>query len=221
MSVRTENKRVFGWFEVVFDTLYLVFAGVVGWYLLLTRPAEAGRLAGAAALVLAGGDAFHLIPRMRAVLTGREASLRKALGFGKLVTSITMTVFYLLLWHIGVLLLYPGAPGTWTALAYALAAVRIGLCLFPQNQWTSVSPPVKWGVLRNLPFFALGAAVAVFYGVYGQNAPPLRWAWLAIALSFAFYLPVVVGVNRSRKLGMLMLPKTCAYVWLLAMFLGI
>jgi hypothetical protein len=33
-----------------------------------------------------------------------------------------------------------------------------------------------------------------------------------IFLSFAFYIPVILFVQRIPKLGMLMIPKTCAYL---------
>jgi len=37
--------------------------------------------------------------------------------------------------------------------------------------------------------------------------------WLTIVLSFAFYIPVVLWADVSPMIGMLMIPKTCAYVW--------
>ncbi len=45
--------------------------------------------------------------------------------------------------------------------------------------------------------------------------------WLTIVLSFGCYLPVVLWSNRSPGVGMLMLPKTCAYLWILVMCLSI
>jgi len=41
--------------------------------------------------------------------------------------------------------------------------------------------------------------------------------WLAIILSFAFYLPVVIGAHKKPVFGVLMFPKTCMYLWMLAM----
>lgn len=97
-------KRVFGTVEIVFDLLYLTAAFILALVLLLYSSGNYVRtLAGVMALVLAGGDAFHLIPRILVIKTGREEPLRKALGTGRQVTSITMTLFYLLLWQIGVL----------------------------------------------------------------------------------------------------------------------
>ena len=37
--------------------------------------------------------------------------------------------------------------------------------------------------------------------------------WLTIVLSFAFYIPVVLFADTIPLIGMLMIPKTCAYVW--------
>ena len=40
-----------------------------------------------------------------------------------------------------------------------------------------------------------------------------RWLWLTVVLSFACYLPVVLFADTVPAVGMLMIPKTCAYVW--------
>ena len=205
------------WFEVVFDTLYLLTAAHIGVTILWHHTGTAGLLSGIMALALAGGDAFHLIPRIIAAISGDWDRLRGMLGLGKLITSITMTVFYVFLWHIGVVLFAPASVRGWTALVYILAGLRIVLCFFKQNGWTCAKPSVRWSVLRNIPFLLLGIIVALFFGIYGNAAEPFNHMWLAIILSFAFYLPVVIGVHKKPKLGMLMIPKTCMYFWMLAM----
>ena len=91
-------KHVFGLIEAIFDTIYLTTASILGFMLLLSAlDSPAHMLAGIMALVLAGGDAFHLIPRIIVILTGKEKQLREMLGRGKQITSITMTLFYILL----------------------------------------------------------------------------------------------------------------------------
>lgn len=215
-------RRVFGTIEVVFDVTYLVAALIISLILLATTSAGSPRmLAGIMGLVLVIGDAFHLIPRVMTVLTKREEQLRKALGYGKLITSITMTLFYLLLWHIGSVLFVPKISTGWNYLLYSLAIIRIVLCLLPQNKWQERYPPVSWGIIRNLPFFLIGVITAIMFFINRVEHIGLSLMWLAIALSFLFYLPVVLWANKNPKLGMLMLPKTCAYIWILIMCLSL
>ena len=214
------NRRFFGYAEAVFDSAYLIIALSAGVYILSKGADTLNLLAGGMALILAAGDAFHLVPRVGAVLTGDGFRFQKALGFGKLITSVTMTVFYVLLWHVG-LFLFPPLPKVWTVLFYMLAALRIILCISPQNGWTSQNPPLKWAVLRNIPFALIGIAAAVFFAVNRGVVLPLFWMWLAVALSFAFYLPVVIWAGKHPPIGMLMLPKTCMYLWMLYMLLSI
>lgn len=213
-------KRVFGTVEAVFDVLYLVAALIIGGWLLMTGVGSSTRtLAGVMALILACGDAFHLVPRILVIKTGDEERLRPALGAGKLITSITMTAFYIILWHLGLLLFAPEGAEVWTAFVYLLAAVRVILCLLPENKWRDRYPPVSWGIWRNIPFFLLGFCVAALFYLNRYEMPNMRNMWLAIALSFGFYLPVVLWSNKNPKIGMFMLPKTCAYVWMLVMCL--
>ncbi len=207
-----EKKRVFGVFEAVFDILYLAFALGLGVYMLRTSSGGPRTLAGVMALVLAGGDAFHLAPRIAAIWAGSEARFVRALGIGKFITSITMTAFYALLWHLGMRLI-PGVHALWTDILYALLIIRVALCLPADNRWLSEKPPVKWGVIRNVPFFLMGAQVAVLF-LMGDALPLMP---LAILLSFLFYIPVVLFANEHPRIGMLMLPKTLAYVWILVM----
>lgn len=215
-------KRVFGRVEAVFDILYLAIATIIGVVLLVGASGNPPRAwAGVMALVLVGGDAFHLIPRIRVIMTGDEEALRRALGRGKQITSITMTLFYVILFHIGTLIFAPPDAAAWACFVYPLALIRVVLCLLPQNQWTERDPPVRWGILRNVPFFALGATVAALFFVFRKASPGPGLAWLAIILSFAFYLPVVLWANKNPKIGMLMLPKTAVYVWLLIMCLSL
>jgi len=215
-------KRVFGTIEAIFDTSYLVFALTISIVLFATASGNPARLlAGAAALSLAGGDAFHLVPRLMVIKTGEEEKLRKALGIGKQITSITISIFYLLLWQIGLLVFSPKGVNAWSFLVYALTAIRIFLCFLPQNQWKERFPPVKWGVYRNAPFFLQGLLVAALNFANRIVIPGLSLMWLAIILSFAFYLPVVLWANKNPRIGMLMLPKICAYSWMLAICLSL
>lgn len=215
-------KRVFGLYEAVFDVLYLITVFAVGVLLIVTAKGDTPRLlAGIMALILGGGDAFHLLPRIAAIRTRKEEALRPLLGRGKQITSITMTAFYVLLWHIGLLIFHAENIRILTIFIYVLALIRILLCLAPQNRWKDRFPPLSWAIYRNIPFFILGAMISGLYYVYRNTCSGIEWMWLAVLLSFAFYLPVVLLANRNPKVGMLMLPKTCAYLWMSIMCLNL
>lgn len=102
-----------------------------------------------------------------------------------------------------------------TAAVYGLAGVRIVLCMMPQNQWLSDESPLSWGIYRNIPFALLGLLVIVLFYCSAKEHEDraFRWMWLTIVLSFGFYIPVVLCADRIPMIGMLMIPKTCAYVW--------
>src|SRR5699024_3889202 len=120
-----------------------------------------------------------------------------------------------LLWQIGLLIFPISNSNAWSPIVYLLATLRIFLCLLPQNKWQDRYPPINWGILRNIPFFLLGIIVAGLFFLQRSIVPGIGWMWLAIILSFAFYLPVVLWSNQNPKIGMLMLPKSCAYLWML------
>lgn len=86
--------------ETIFDVCYLSFALIVGLTMLFKGKSTLVKKAGLMAALLGAGDAFHLVPRAYALwTTGLEANAA-ALGIGKFVTSITMTIFYLILYYI-------------------------------------------------------------------------------------------------------------------------
>ena len=203
--------------ESSFDILYLLFAIISGCVLLYRARNKTERLMGLAALILGCGDAFHLVPRVLNYFA--DGDFTAALGVGKLVTSITMTVFYLLLYYVWLGQYREQEKRGVTVLLWVLAAVRIVLCLFPQNGWLTNSGDMTWGVIRNVPFVLLGAAVCCLYFRKRKEDRVFKPVWLYILLSFLFYLPVAVGAGAVPMLGMLMLPKTLCYLLLIITFL--
>ena len=146
--------------------------------------------------------------------TGLE-NYTAALGIGKLVTSVTMTIFYVLLYYVWRQRYHIQGKNLLTASVYGLAALRVILCLMPQNQWLSANPPLSWGIYRNIPFALLGLVIIVLFyrSAREHQDAAFRWMWLTITLSFGFYIPVVLWADTIPLMGMLMIPKTCAYVW--------
>ena len=135
--------------ETLFDAVYLVSVITIG--ILMIRRSKGNkqfRLFGLMAVVLGAGDSFHLIPRALALCTTGLENYTVPLGLGKWITSVTMTIFYVLLYYVWRQRYQIKGKGILTAAVYALAAVRVVL-------WADAIPMI----------------------------------------------------------GMLMIPKTCAYVW--------
>ena len=202
--------------ETVFDAAYLITVITLG-ILMIQRSGQSRqfRLFGWMAVVLGGGDSFHLVPRAVALCTTGLENFTVALGIGKWITSVTMTVFYVLLYYVWRQRYSVKGYTVLTAFVYVLAGVRVILCMMPQNQWLSADAPLLWGVYRNIPFALLGLVVIVlfFHKAREKEDRAFRWMWLTIVLSFGFYIPVVLWADAFPLIGMLMIPKTCAYVW--------
>ncbi len=202
--------------ETSFDAVYLISVITIG-ILMIARSGGSRqyRLFGIMAVVLGAGDSFHLVPRALALCTTGLENYTVALGAGKFITSITMTIFYVILYYVWRIRYEVRDRKEITALVYLLAALRIILCLFPQNQWLSAEAPLSWGIYRNIPFALLGLLIIILFyqSAKERQDRQFRFMWLTIVLSFGFYIPVVLWADTIPMIGMLMIPKTCAYVW--------
>lgn len=214
------------WVEIVFNILYLV----VIWGLVVAmiahrdrvavenrRVAELGRWA---FLLLALGDTGHVGFRVWAYASGGlDATIRVLgrdvglVGLGALATAVTVTLFYVLvvmMWHARF-----GNPYGWFgALLFAMAAVRLVLMVPAANQWNNVVPPQPWSTLRNLPLMimGLGAAYLILRDAIAAGDRPFTWVGAMIVVSYLCYIPVILFVQQVPVIGMLMIPKTLAYV---------
>ena len=205
--------------ETIFDIFYLCFALIAGLTMLIKGKNPLVKKAGLMAALLGAGDSFHLVPRSYALwTTGLEANAA-ALGFGKFITSITMTIFYLILYYIWRDRYQIKDRKNLTAAMWVLSVLRIVLCLLPQNQWLAYRQPLLFGVLRNIPFAIMGIIIIVIFAQEAKksNDSVFRFMPLAVALSFGFYLPVVLFSGIAPAVGVLMIPKTMAYVWIVLM----
>jgi hypothetical protein len=153
-------------------------------------------------------------------ILGREVGL---VGLGALSTAVTVTLFYVLMLFIWQRRFQK--PLGWLGiLLLAAAAVRLVIMVFPQNQWNSSVPPWNWSMLRNLPLTVQGLGVAYLIlrdarridarriDVRREKDRVFQWIGAMILVSFAFYLPVILFIQQAPMLGMLMIPKTMAYV---------
>lgn len=220
----SETARM--WVEVSFNLAYLVV--VWGLVIAMVRrdwavaPADrrVARLVRWAFTALALGDTGHVGFRVLAyaqgdleatvTLFGQELGL---VGFGALSTAITVTVFYVLMlevWRAR----FDQQYGWFEYLLLAAALVRLALMIPSANQWNNTVPPQPWALYRNLPLMFLGLGVAYLILRDARKRQDQAFAWMGgmILVSYACYTPVILFVQQIPSIGMLMIPKTMAYV---------
>lgn len=203
--------------ESAFDILYLLFAVAAGIYLIAKSKTKVGKALGIATLILGLGDSFHLVPRVLNYFIDGDFSV--ALGVGKLITSITMTLFYVVLFYVWIVRYKDKYNVALSVTITALALLRVVLCAFPQNGWFDNSNNLTWSILRNVPFVILGAIICYLFFKKRKEDKYLSPVWICTLLSFAFYIPVAVGASFVPMLGMLMLPKTICYIIMVVCFI--
>jgi hypothetical protein len=214
------------WVEVAFNVIYLV----VIWGLVLamarnrTKVAPQNRRAADivrwAFALLAIGDTGHVGFRVIAYLQGglettisilgREIGL---VGLGALSTAITVTIFYILmleLWRVR----FDKRYGLFEYILIGAAVLRFMLMVPMVNEWNSVVPPQPWSLVRNVPLMVLGLGVAylTLRDAIKQRDQAFKWIGISILVSYACYIPVILFVQQAPMIGMLMIPKTIAYV---------
>lgn len=206
--------------ESSFDIIYLLFVTSMGFYLIFkSEKGSSSKLFGYMAVILGLGDAFHLVPRIFALNTENGFEVfRSYLGFGKAVTSITMTIFYIVLYYI-LKNRYNVENKLLTASVWFLGIIRVIVGLLPNNQWLSANPPLDFAIYRNIPFAIMGLIIIIisYKNTKKFNDTNFKYMWFAIVLSFGFYIPVVLWGDLNPTIGLLMIPKTMAYVWIVLM----
>lgn len=206
--------------EAIFDAAYLTFDLIAG---ILFFACSNGNplfiLYGILTLTLCGGDAFHLVPRIIRAVCGSNDRIKRALGRGLQISSITMTVFYIILMYVWKNT-FPEltAPAAVEAMIWISAIIRILVCLLPQNDWCGEERNLKLSIIRNAVFAVTGIGVIILYAMSGNTYDyHMTRMVAAIIISFGCYLPVTLLSKKKPKVGLLMIPKTCAYMWVIAM----
>ena len=225
--------------ESVFCVGYLIFDLIAGIIFLTKGSEQLFLLYGIMTLLLGFGDAFHLVPRVIKHIKGESDRVKWWMDFGLAVTSITMTVFYIILLYIWKALNVSHSNQTiselvanqavseyvanqrisalaagCTGVIWSMAIVRIVLCLLPQNDWFG-NGNKKLSMCRNTIFSIIGIAEIMLFlmmgGSYGITMA------ICILFSFLFYIPVTLYAKENPKIGMLMMPKTVMYIIMISL----
>ena len=206
--------------EAIFDAAYLTFDLIAGiLFFAFSKGNPLFILYGILTLTLCGGDAVHLVPRITRAVHGSNDRVKRQLGIGLQVSSITMIVFYIILMYVWKYT-FPEltAPVAVEAIIWISAIIRIVVCILPQNNWCTDEGNMKLSIIRNAVFAVTGIGVIILYAISGNtNGYHMTRMIAAIIISFGCYLPVTLFSKTKPKVGLLMIPKTCAYMWIVAM----
>jgi hypothetical protein len=214
------------WTEISFNIAYLIVVWGLVVVMTYRRDDVAPRQRGVAQRVrwafalLALGDTGHVGFRVIAYAQGNLQATVNLLGLelglvglGALSTAITVTFFYVLMldaWRLH----FGRKYGPFEYFLLAAAAVRLVLMIPAANQWNNVVPPQPWSLYRNLPLIVQGLGLAYLILRDASRAGDRPWTWIGISIliSYACYTPVILFVQQAPLIGMLMIPKTLAYV---------
>jgi hypothetical protein len=219
-----ESMRM--WVEILFNITYLV----VIWGLVITMFRRRGELSPerrhladlitVAFALLALGDTGHVGFRVWAyalgglesqvTVLGRSISL---VGAGALMTAVTVTLFYVVMlevWRVR----FNRRYGTFEYFLLIAAATRLYMLTLSVNDWWRVVPEQPWSTIRNIPLMiqGLGLAYLILRDSIAQKDVTFKWIGVSILVSYACYIPVILLVQQAPLIGMLMIPKTLAYV---------
>ncbi|MCH5342928.1 MAG: hypothetical protein J1E64_02735 [Acetatifactor sp.] len=204
--------------ESIFSVGYLLFDLVAGILFLINGSTNLHLLYGIMTLLLGFGDAFHLVPRVVKNIKGNSAKVKWWMNLGLAITSITMTVFYIILFYIWKTISGDqDIAGIVVVSIWGTALVRIIICLLPQNDWFNDGNK-KLSLCRNVVFAVMGSVEVILFlslgGAYGITMA------VCILFSFAFYIPVTMFAKENPKIGMLMIPKTVMYIVMISLGLS-
>jgi hypothetical protein len=205
--------------EIIFNLLYLTFIWII--VALMTR--KIGKIETEersipqrlrlAFFLLALGDSGHVGFRILAYISGGLEANSSLVGLGALSTSITITFFYLILFDVWRIRFTKDKDLVYYGLIL-VGVVRLTIMVFPQNEWGNLVAPYEWALIRNVPLTIIGVATAILMirdGFKNQDSRYKNFGY-CIVFSFLFYIPVILFVQTFPLIGMLMIPKTMAYM---------
>lgn len=197
--------------EVFFDIFYLTFAMYLG-LKMFTSKKPGKNLLGTMAILLAGGDTFHLVPRIISRVEENGFVINKnLLLYGSKVSAVTMSIFYVLFYiYIKKILGYKNKKMDF-ALGLSLI-VREVLVIY---NFVNLSDTLD--LISNIPFLVMGIIVICLL-IKFKYKEELKNLWIWVFLSFAFYTPVVLFKRTYPMVGALMIPKTMAYIMMIVKF---
>ncbi len=219
-----ENARTI--VEIVFNVAYLLVVwGIVivmwkRWSIVKEEDKGAALWILLAFAFLALGDTGHVGFRVVAFAKGGIDTTIAFMGtqwylvsLGAIATAWTFTVFYvcmIFMWQKR----YNKPFGAIAWIVIALAVARSIIMLLPGNGWNSLVNDTPLYLIRNLPLMLMqiGTIYLFLRDAAREGDAAGKWIAYMILISFVCYAPVVFLIVKYPLIGMLMIPKTLAYL---------
>ncbi len=213
------SEQLLMWVEIIFDLLYLATIWVLVVLMLrkranlLPQNKRIGTLFIWAFFLLALGDTGHVGFRVVAYFSGGLEASSSLIGYGSFATAVTVTFFYLIITEIWRQIFDKKRGVIWWSLM-AVGVIRLIIMLPAGNQWGGSEMLPHWSLARNIPLMIQGLTVAslLLAGGIKRKDSLAKKVSLFIFISYACYMPVIFFVHKIPMLGMLMMPKTLAYL---------
>lgn len=213
----TESMKII--MEISFDVAYLLTIWALNFLMLKYKDrikpqqAKLARLWRWMFFLLAIGDTGHVGFRVIAYTRGTLEHSPVLVGIGSLATAFTITIFYMLfveVWRER----FNQSRNVFTWLVMAMGILRMIIMVLPGNHWDASMPPEPMGILRNIPLMVMGVVVMGMILWSAIKAKDRTYLWIGgcVFLSYLFYTPVILWVTKYPTLGVLMIPKTLAYL---------
>lgn len=214
------------WIEIIFNTFYLVMVwGLVIAMLIKWQAVKQDEKKPAFWIVLAFaflglGDIPHVgfralafacnDPEMQVTLMGKRMYV---VPLGAVATAWTFTLFYVcmvFLWKRQ----FKGSFGLLSWIIFGLAIFRSLFMLHPGNAWGSLQNPEPWNAIRNIALMLMQISIAflLLRDSIRFNEKAVRWIAIMILISFSCYAPAILLYQKFPLIGLLMIPKTIAYL---------
>ncbi len=226
-----EASRI--WMETGFNVLYLIVITCIVASMFLRFSLVGEKDKGAALYVmlafffLALGDFGHVGFRVIAFAMGGLDAEVTLFGrnfviapLGSIMTAWTFTIFYvcmIFMWKAR----FNKAFGSAAWIIFALAIIRSIIMLLPGNTWDSRYIEEPLYTLRNIPLILMqaGTVYLILRDAIAENDILFKWIGAMIIISLVCYAPVVAFITSYPLIGMLMIPKTIAYMVIAVMSL--
>jgi hypothetical protein len=178
-------------------------------------------------LLLALGDTGHVGLRVISYILGDiEKSFNlfgqklTLVGIGSFTTAFTVTLLYMGIAWIWKLRYHNDEKNNFNSFIFWLLLIvgfaRLVVILLPVNNWgaTTSDIPYGWSLFRNsfLTFQGLVVAILILLDSLKNKDKIFTLFSIFIFISYAFYIPVILFAKFIPIIGVLMIPKTCAYI---------